>query len=42
MHCSNCGEEITDGMKFCPNCGNSIAESKGKSIITNLGAENMK
>ena len=21
MKCSNCGEEINDGIKFCPNCG---------------------
>ena len=21
MRCSNCGEEINDGIKFCPNCG---------------------
>ena len=24
MYCSNCGKEITNGLKFCPNCGEYI------------------
>lgn len=25
MYCSNCGKQITDGTKFCPECGASQA-----------------
>ena len=24
MFCSNCGNTIADGAKFCPNCGEKI------------------
>lgn len=24
MFCSNCGKEITDNSKFCPNCGSVV------------------
>ena len=27
MLCKNCGTEIEDGTKFCPKCGNSVAET---------------
>ena len=27
MYCKNCGMELKDYEKFCPNCGNKIGES---------------
>lgn len=30
MYCTNCGKEITNGLKFCPNCGEYITN---KNII---------
>ena len=27
--CRYCGSEITDGVKFCPNCGKETGESNG-------------
>ena len=29
MKCSNCGEEISDGIKFCPNCGENLEKMRG-------------
>ena len=29
MYCKNCGEELSTGTKFCPNCGTSV---KGKAV----------
>ena len=36
MTCKKCGKEITDGTKFCPNCGelqdsNTLSHSSGES-----------
>lgn len=28
MKCSNCGEEVSDGIKFCPNCGENLEKPK--------------
>lgn len=28
MICSTCGNEIQEGTKFCPNCGNAVAQEK--------------
>ena len=28
MYCSNCGKEITEDIKFCYNCGNSVNEQQ--------------
>lgn len=28
MYCKNCGEELSTGTKFCPNCGTNV---KGKA-----------
>lgn len=25
-YCGNCGKEIPDGMKFCPNCGTAVLQ----------------
>ena len=42
--CSNCGQPVTAGTKFCPNCGaaaNSVRSSAAaKSICPSCGAEN--
>lgn len=29
MFCSNCGKEITDGMRFCPACGAAVGSDVG-------------
>ena len=31
--CSNCGTELTEGAKFCPNCGNPSESSQAKKEI---------
>lgn len=33
MFCKNCGKQVEDGVKFCPNCGSamSVPEEVGKS-----------
>lgn len=28
MYCKNCGKELMDGIKFCPECGEAIVEEK--------------
>ncbi len=28
MICSTCGNEIQEGSKFCPNCGNAVEQEK--------------
>lgn len=36
MYCSNCGKELNDGVKFCPECGASVMEndpSKRKQVF---------
>lgn len=35
MFCSKCGAEITDGSKFCPNCGNSVESTNTPTPATN-------
>ena len=36
MKCSNCGEEISDGIKFCPNCGENLEKMRGTDSGENL------
>lgn len=36
MKCSNCGEEINDGIKFCPSCGENLEKQKTQDIGENL------
>lgn len=36
MKCSNCGEEISDGIKFCPNCGENLEKMRGTDSCENL------
>ena len=31
MYCNNCGEEIREGVAFCPSCGCKISNRKGES-----------
>lgn len=26
--CSNCGQQINDGAKFCPSCGTAVSNEK--------------
>ncbi len=33
-HCTECGAEIKDGMKFCTECGAAVPEIKSESAIT--------
>lgn len=30
MYCPKCGNKLEDGVKFCPNCGYSLAKNKPK------------
>ena len=31
MFCSNCGKEIADGAKFCPECGKAVGSESGNA-----------
>lgn len=31
-YCTECGEEVTDGTSFCPNCGTAVEKSDEDSI----------
>lgn len=31
MFCKNCGKEIKDTEKFCPNCGEPVISEKNKT-----------
>jgi|GEM_PF-1991790 len=35
--CSNCGEILFDGAKFCPGCGNSVPVEENNSFCTKCG-----
>ena len=37
-YCSNCGNRLTEGAKFCPNCGHSVK----KKITANESMEQPK
>jgi len=37
-YCSNCGNRLTEGVKFCPNCGHSVK----KKITANESMEQPK
>ena len=40
--CKNCGTELKDGAKFCPECGTqteSLKENIQKEFCSNCGAE---
>ena len=41
-YCTECGQKIDDGIKFCPNCGastgNKVADNSGARKIVNNGA----
>ena len=32
MFCTNCGKQVADEAKFCPNCGNPIVANQGASV----------
>lgn len=32
MFCTNCGKQVADEAKFCPNCGNPIVANQGDSV----------
>jgi len=34
MYCSNCGTFMSDGDKFCPNCGTSIDGQPSPAVVT--------
>ena len=36
IKCSECGKEVSDKAKACPNCGNPIREEESKVIIYGL------
>ena len=37
--CGNCGFELPEGMKFCPNCGTAIFDPTGMSVSSDGGLE---
>ena len=38
MYCSNCGAEVNERAKFCPQCGNRIGQAPGGSGVRNSAA----
>lgn len=40
MYCSNCGKQITDGTKFCPECGASQAGAAPQQPVINVVNQN--
>jgi len=40
MHCINCGKEIAENSKYCPNCGIDVNNKKGqnKNILIIMSA----
>lgn len=38
MICNNCGKQVADGMKFCPECGNPVGAPTPETI--DMGVEN--
>ena len=41
MYCKNCGMELKDYEKFCPNCGNKIGESTDNFNNINANSNNV-
>ena len=39
MRCTKCGNEIRDGVKFCPQCGEEVKEDKRVKFCTKCGSE---
>lgn len=39
MYCGKCGAEITNGLAFCPNCGNRLV-SEPKEIMSEINSNN--
>lgn len=39
MKCTKCGNELKNGVKFCPQCGEAIKEEKKMRYCTKCGAE---
>lgn len=33
MFCAKCGKEISDGVQFCPHCGNKISVMQEKKVV---------
>lgn len=36
MFCKNCGKELADGVKFCPECGTNQKESTESPLESKL------
>lgn len=39
MKCTKCGNELKDGVKFCPQCGEVVKEEKKMKYCTKCGSE---
>lgn len=39
MYCRHCGNMVTDGVKFCPSCGTSVADENTASFCPSCGAK---
>ena len=39
MFCSNCGGQVPDGAKVCPNCGTPIAGGAPKAAVASAAQE---
>ncbi len=40
-NCGNCGNEVPDGMNFCPNCGTEVAQKTSTDIQTDTAEQAM-
>ena len=40
MYCSNCGKQIADGSKFCPECGASQTGAAPQQPVINVVNQN--
>lgn len=40
-YCKKCGNEVRDGIKFCPNCGNPINLSYGNNISDDMDTSSL-
>ena len=36
MFCSNCGTQLREGAKFCPNCGNVVKKKSNKKDVSSI------
>lgn len=40
MKCQSCGSDLTEGMRFCSNCGAPVSQPDNSAVETNNASEN--